>query len=104
VRIAGEEPGVGSLRDSWQVADQEVLRRIARRGFDRLAAYLGASGPAPESPRAPGDREGRTAVAATNPLVIPAASRVPMPPRRPQRTVSTPETAAGLLALAPPAR
>jgi hypothetical protein len=49
LRIAGEEPAVvsGRRRDAWAAADEQVLRRMARDGMDRIAGFLNASEPAP---------------------------------------------------------
>lgn len=104
LRIAGEEPLTPALRDPWAGADGEVLARIARRGFDRLAAYLGPSAPSPGSAPAPGDKESATAVAAARPASAPPAVRVPMPPRRPQRVASSGAIMPGVPAVAVPVR
>ena len=70
LRIAGEEAGGRGGGDPWSVADEPMLRRIARSSMDRLAAYLtnpgGPVGPdastaiagAPE-PAAPARRQQR---------------------------------------------
>ena len=42
LRIAGEEPAAGRHRDAWSAADDQVLRRIARSGMERMAAFLNA--------------------------------------------------------------
>jgi|KBSMisStaDraftv2_1062788.scaffolds.fasta_scaffold118166_2 hypothetical protein len=49
LRIAGEEPAVvsGRRRDAWAAADEQVLRRMARDGMERIAGFLNASEPAP---------------------------------------------------------
>jgi len=47
LRIAGEEPAVGSRRrDAWAAADDKVLRQMARDGMERIAAFLNSAGPA----------------------------------------------------------
>jgi hypothetical protein len=107
LRISGVETGAAAARDPWAAADVEVLRRIARRGLDRLIAHLGAVGQSPAGePATPApDQDGKTAVAASQPAVMPAAlERVPMPPRRPQRADSTPLSAPAGLAFAVHAR
>jgi hypothetical protein len=48
IRISGEEPG-GAVRDAWSAADEAMLRRIARTGMDRIAAFLVS----PEAPAVP---------------------------------------------------
>jgi hypothetical protein len=41
LRIAGEEPAAaGRHRDAWALADDQVVRRIARSGMERVAAFL----------------------------------------------------------------
>jgi hypothetical protein len=52
LRISGEEPVTRRVADGWSVADDRMLRRIARTSIDRLATFLdGGSGePVPASP------------------------------------------------------
>jgi hypothetical protein len=46
LRIAGEEPAAGRKgRDAWSGADEQVLRRMARDGMDRIAGFLNSSAP-----------------------------------------------------------
>lgn len=40
LRITGEEAGGRSGGDPWAVADEAMLRKIARSSMDRLSAYL----------------------------------------------------------------
>jgi hypothetical protein len=47
LRITGEEPASSAGRGTWAAADDEVLRRIARNGMDKLAAFLAEPGRAP---------------------------------------------------------
>ena len=48
LRIAGEEPAAGRKgRDAWSGADEQVLRRMARDGMDRIAGFLNSSAPPP---------------------------------------------------------
>ena len=76
LRITGEEAG-GRGGDPWSVADDGMLRRIARASMDRLAAYLGnpggplepdattaiAASPEPETSTRPRQRRARSAAA-----------------------------------------
>jgi len=45
LRIAGEEPATAGRngRDAWSGADEQVLRRMARDGMDRIAGFLNSS-------------------------------------------------------------
>ena len=48
LRIAGEEPAADSRRnsrDAWSGADEQVLRRMAHDGMDRIAGFLNSSAP-----------------------------------------------------------
>lgn len=54
LRITGEEPASFAGTGTWAVADDQVLRRMARDGMDRLVAFLATpsgeprpAGPAP---------------------------------------------------------
>jgi hypothetical protein len=49
LRIAGEEPATAGRngRDAWSGADEQVLRRMARDGMDRIAGFLNSSAPPP---------------------------------------------------------
>ena len=66
LRIVGEEAGGRAGADPWSVADEAMLRRIARASMERLAGFVAQSGRAGCDPA--------TAVADT-----------PEPARRPQR-------------------
>jgi hypothetical protein len=55
LRISGEEPA-RSGRGTWAAADEQVLRRIAKTGMDRLAAFLAAPGAEPAPPATPDSR------------------------------------------------
>jgi hypothetical protein len=84
LRITGEEAGGRGGGDPWSVADEPMLRRIARASMDRLAGYLA-------NPAAPLEPDASTAIAAS-----PEAE----PPARPRRARSTAApTAAEKLAL-----
>jgi hypothetical protein len=51
LRIEGEETGKDAAKsapDAWSVADDAMLRRIARTSMDRLAAFLTSPGVAPD--------------------------------------------------------
>jgi hypothetical protein len=50
LRIVGDEPGNRRGADAWSVADEQMLRHIARTSIDRLAAFLDGSG-RPPAPR-----------------------------------------------------
>jgi hypothetical protein len=57
LRIAGEEAGGRPGADPWDVADEAMLRKIARASMDRLAALLAAPETAmggPYEPAQPG--------------------------------------------------
>jgi hypothetical protein len=49
LRLSGEEPAAAGRkgRDAWIGADEQVLRRMARDGLDRMAGLLNSSGPPP---------------------------------------------------------
>ena len=86
LRITGEEAGGRGGGDPWSVADEPMLRRIARASMDRLAAYLG-------NPGAPLEPDASVAIAAS-----PEPETPPRPPRRAPRSAAAP-TAAEQLAL-----
>jgi hypothetical protein len=116
LRITGEETAksatLGRQRDAWSVADDKVLRRIARNGMDQLAAFLTSPEVAPGTP----DSEPRMVLAGTRDsspeaagifrlfqpnadpapteTAQPAAGPVPLPHRRPPlaTTISARET------------
>jgi len=85
LRITGEEAGGRAGADPWSVADEAMLRRIARASMERLAAYVG-------NPGAPVDADASTAI---------AASPEPETPTRPRqrRPRSAAPSAAERLAL-----
>jgi len=56
LRITGEEAGGRGGSDPWAVADEAMLRKIARVAMDRLSAYL-------RNPAAPVEPDAATAVA-----------------------------------------
>jgi hypothetical protein len=58
LRITGEEAGGRAGSHPWSVADETMLRRIARASMDRLAVYLG-------NPGGPVDPDATTAIAAS---------------------------------------
>jgi hypothetical protein len=66
LRIVGEEAGGRGGGDPWSVADDPMLRKIARASMDQLAAFLGNPGAVPD---------GATAIAA-------APEPEPLKPRR----------------------
>ena len=76
LRIRGEEAGGRGGADPWSVADEAMLRRIARSSMDRLAGFL-------RNPDAPVEPDAAIAV----------AEGEPEPPRRPQRRAARSATA-----------
>jgi hypothetical protein len=70
LRISGEEPANPSGTGTWAVADDQVLRRIAHNGMERLVAFL-QNPPAAPRPQAPapaiGPDERTAAVSGDNP-------------------------------------
>ena len=54
LRLSGEEPA-GKGRDAWAMADEQMMRRIARAGLNGLNGLISGSGvpdsPAPATPR-----------------------------------------------------
>jgi hypothetical protein len=50
LRITGEETVKGRPRDAWAVADDDMLRRIARSSMDQLATFLTSPEVAPSTP------------------------------------------------------
>jgi hypothetical protein len=56
LRISGEEPASRSGRGTWAAADEQVLRRIAKAGMDRLAVFLAAPDAQPATPATPDSR------------------------------------------------
>jgi hypothetical protein len=106
LRISGEEPGGRLGRDGWAAANGDVLRRIARKGMDRLAAFVGAPDTPPRLPVAPSDEDGTVLAAApsaSHAAGEPAAN-VPLPPRRPQRAATMLAPSFGAVSLAIAAR
>ena len=87
LRIRGEEAGGRGGSDPWSVADEQMLRRIARASMDRLAAYL-------RNPEAPMIEPDATTAVAETPDPAP-----PRRQRRPARAESAP-TGAETLAFA----
>lgn len=55
VRLVGEEPASTSGRGTWAAADDRVLRKIAKDGMDRLAAFLAAPATEPVPVPEPAD-------------------------------------------------
>jgi len=72
LRITGEEAGGRGGGDPWAVADEAMLRKIARVAMDRLSAYV-------RNPAAPVEADATTAVADAP---EPAAVRKPRRPAR----------------------
>ena len=68
LRITGEEAGSRGGNDPWSVADEAMLRRIARASMDRIAAHLA-------NPAAPADPDPATAIAAAPETEAPVKPR-----------------------------
>jgi len=83
LRITGEEAAGRAGGDPWSVADDPMVRKIARTSMDQLAAFLSNPGIAPEA---------ATAVASAPEPELPK-------PRKPRSAAAGP-TAAERLALA----
>ena len=54
IRLTGEEPAGASGRGTWAAADDALLRRIAKSGIERLAAFLAT--PPAQPPAIPEER------------------------------------------------
>jgi hypothetical protein len=54
IRLSGEEPAGASGRGTWAAADDALLRRIAKSGIERLAAFLAT--PPAQPPAIPEER------------------------------------------------
>lgn len=68
LRVSGEEAGGRGGGDPWSVADEAMLRRIARTSMDRLAAFLRNPGvPAGSAMTAVADSEGAQSRSAARP-------------------------------------
>jgi hypothetical protein len=74
LRITGEEAGGRAGGDPWSVADDPMLRKIARASLDQLAAFLSNPGAVPDvtsaiasapEPEAPKPRRPRSAAVPT---------------------------------------
>jgi hypothetical protein len=53
LRITGEETAKGRHRHGWNVADDDMLKRIANSSMDQLAVFLTSSEAMPNAPAAP---------------------------------------------------
>jgi hypothetical protein len=69
LRLAGEDAAGAAGRNAWSAADEAVLRRIARAGVERLAAFLNAGGTAREAD-APAANAGQSVAAAPPATVL----------------------------------
>jgi len=93
LRIADEEPGGRAGADAWNAADEAMLRRIARTGMDRLAAFLDAGGARSLPNEPPVGTNGPAVAAIGGGQAQPADAGAgtpnapaPASPKRPQRT------------------
>jgi hypothetical protein len=78
LRIRGEEAGGRAGADPWSIADEAMLRKIARTSIDRLAAFL-------RNPDSPAEPDTALAVADGDPP--------PRPQRRAPRAAGAPSEA-----------
>jgi hypothetical protein len=96
LRISGEEPTGAAGTGTWAVADDQVLRRVASAGMDRLVAYLAAptAEPRPRMPAPAPASSPATTIATGSDAAMPpgagtlasetsSADTVPVPRRRP---------------------
>ena len=81
LRIASEEPAGRRPGDAWTVADDAMLRRIARTSMDRLAVFLDGGN---RAPLAPADSDG-VAVAGVDRDAAEPAAETPTPARATRR-------------------
>jgi hypothetical protein len=99
LRITGEELATAGGHGTWAIADDQLLRRIARTGMDRLVAFLASPNAQPDAAPPP-DRAPSMTVASAGDDLAPELS-IPLPRRRP---AGTGFTTAGSLAYLPPSR
>jgi hypothetical protein len=83
LRITGEEPASFAGTGTWAAADDQVLRRMARSGMDRLIAFLAAPTDA-TLPGAPAPSAAPAARIAAGDDFSPTTEppSIPLPPRR----------------------
>ena len=77
IRFTGEEPASSSGHGTWAAADDQVLRRIARTGMDRLAAFLAAPNAEPGLPANPDSRNPNVASIDDSTPESPGIARIP---------------------------
>jgi hypothetical protein len=87
LRIAGEEPASFAGRGTWAIADDQVLRRIAHAGMDRLVAFLASPNAQPEA-SPPAEREPALTVVSMRDDFAPESSGI-----FPTRAVASPAPA-----------
>jgi hypothetical protein len=75
LRISGEVPGRAAGGDAWTGADDEVLRKIAQTGMDRVAAFIATPAAMASAPAAPSS----TTYAMASAAPAPAADALPGP-------------------------
>jgi hypothetical protein len=84
LRIRGEEAASTAGHGTWAAADDQVLRRIAKSGMERLAAFLTAPTSEPNPPPAPDDRGSHVATIGEAPAPAAAdAAALAFAPDRP---------------------
>lgn len=75
LRITGEESASGAGHGTWAAADDQVLRRVAHNGMDRLVAFLASPGTEPEAPP-PSDGRRVYTTASTNENFTPESAGI----------------------------
>ena len=100
LRIASEEPAGRRSGDAWSVADDAMLRRIARTSMDRLAVFLEGGN---RAPLPPADADGVAVAGVDRDIAEPQAAPAAEPPtparspaRRPARSAYAPGLDAAL--------
>lgn len=67
LRVAGEETVKGRPRDAWTVADNAMLKRIARTSMDQIATFLTSPEVAPGTAPAPAAPSEGTLISVNDP-------------------------------------
>lgn len=105
LRITGEEPASVAGRGTWAIADDQVLRRIARTGMDRLVAFLASPKAQPDT-TPPAEQKPALTVASAeaNSASEPTVAEAPVIPLPEQRPAGTGFAASESLAYLAPGR